>query len=1207
MAKHDQPVFQGHHVIEQDAYSESELLQKLEDRKLFALHGDRNLLNLPADKQLALRLEVTPHNGGPLGQYSNGLERELEKLADSRDGQAFLQNNDLEAGGRIGVRVNHLCDTLKVAMVNGDLLTNTPEGMTPKAANAKNAALFENLAEFQRTHAIQIEAVGKLTGPEARWPAVLKSESHLTASLETIDQPGKKTIKGNAAKGMQSLSDAVDSAQNNGRLVLTEEGAAAAERAFRVPRGQGGFISSELLVGNLSPNQALRMGGVALTGIDAIQSVRSASALWSQDNDTGATSELIHFTTRNVGGWGGAVLGASFGAAVSSPTGPGAIIGGIVGGAVGVVGGEKVAELLDHQKIYRQEDSQGKAWTFDPEKPVQGWRRLETVDELAASGRPIEGQHHVVAVGELESQLNRKATTASLELMLARPPVPSDPYALPAEPGDAFSSKPSAWRRDPASGAWARDVYERQYTGAERESHVVRETVPANAAHSVQLEAQSQIILRENVHLAPSAMAARFELSHHDSGWTRYEALPASAANALRDDGRLIGSDGAEYLHQQDGRWERSALFGFTTADATATIQLELDSTRNLLREGLVAHREMLAERPQPAAHTLEASMTGMAKSEYAIRGLTHSPEALSEIGRALAVDYRVRGLDGPLMMQLQPDPDTNAYGPDSPMGVYTRGTDGDMTLRFTMTPMEAKEVLAAQPTSLAADMPQPASPERTIVQATPEQRNASEQAQREANRQGLSQDDAQQAAKAAVIGPSGDPPRAPDMETDTPSPRDKSHEPAAPSTNDVSQAAAFTPARDPDALHPGDRNSQVELLQYRLDRQGYRGPDNQPIPQDGHYSPDTEHAVRQFQQDRDLPVTGTADLATQYAAAQTRAARVGPLDTEGQDSTKTIAPTLETASPPIERPAVSERDAMAQIAREANLQGLSQADVTQVMQDARAEHAAPAPGLSMRGGSATQVRPDQDDQAHDQDARTRTSQEPSVPSSEVPAMAAVGHRAASLEREEEDRAQKRERGEPSREAAASRETSPEITAAAPVHPSFDPRHPDHPDHRAMYLNAREKIADLYERHGIPMQEDKLEVTTAAVLSDARAERMTKIAAVEFTATEKYGNVSNVDGKLVAWSHDPAEKVPWSKASLTDTQTLDQRDPDRDYARFREETIKEEKSLAEFQKQQEEINRNPTGPVMTMGARTLQPAGGPSDDGGNDGGGGGDG
>ncbi len=158
-----------------------------------------------------------------------------------------------------------------------------------------------------------------------------------------------------------------------------------------------------------------------------------------------------------------------------------------------------------------------------------------------------------------------------------------------------------------------------------------------------------------------------------------------------------------------------------------------------------------------------------------------------------------------------------------------------------------------------------------------------------------------------------------------------------------------------------------------------------------------------------------------------------------------------------------------------------------------------------------------------------------------------------------------------------------------------------------MYLNAREKIADLYERHGIPMQEDKLEVTTAAVLSDARAERMTKIAAVEFTATEKYGNVSNVDGKLVAWSHDPAEKVPWSKASLTDTQTLDQRDPDRDYARFREETIKEEKSLAEFQKQQEEINRNPTGPVMTMGARTLQPAGGPSDDGGNDGGGGGDG
>jgi hypothetical protein len=58
-----------------------------------------------------------------------------------------------------------------------------------------------------------------------------------------------------------------------------------------------------------------------------------------------------------------------------------------------------------------------------------------------------------------------------------------------------------------------------------------------------------------------------------------------------------------------------------------------------------------------------------------------------------------------------------------------------------------------------------------------------------------------------------------------------------------------------------------------------------------------------------------------------------------------------------------------------------------------------------------------------------------------------------------------------------------------------------------------------------------------------------------------------------------------------------------DYACFREDTIKEQQSLEEFQKQQEVINQNPTGPVMTMGARSLAMADGPGDSG-SDGGGG---
>lgn len=403
--------------------------------------------------------------------------------------------------------------------------------------------------------------------------------------------------------------------------------------------------------------------------------------------------------------------------------------------------------------------------------------------------------------------------------------------------------------------------------------------------------------------------------------------------------------------------------------------------------------------------------------------------------------------------------------------------------------------------------------------------------------------------------------------------------------------ATGVPTAEDADSLRPGDRNDQVELLQYRLDRQGYRGPDDQPIPQDGRYGPETEHAVRQFQQDRALPVTGTADIATQYDIAQTRSARVEQPDAATPDIAHATGYTPNSPAHAIERPAEEAREARMQIVREAQRHGLSQDDIDQAVQGAHVERA-PSPMMAATGGGTPHSEPGRDARAQDREDRAESPREPSVVASAAPPALVAGHRAASTEREDE---QERDRH---RDAP-----TPEAARVAPTLPSFDPRRPDHPEH-GLYLSARDKVADLYERHGIPMPEDALERTTAAVMSDARANKMTQIEAIEFTATQKFGNVPDPDGKLVAWSHDPAEKVPWSKASLTDPASIDARDPDRDYARFREETIKEQQSLEAFQKTQEAINQNPTGPTMTMGARSLAMADASSD---GDGGGGGDG
>lgn len=74
------PVFQGHHVIEQEAFARSRLLQELSRQGLFDLHAPRNLLNLPADRALAAQLGLSPHPGGPLSEYSSGVREQLAEL-----------------------------------------------------------------------------------------------------------------------------------------------------------------------------------------------------------------------------------------------------------------------------------------------------------------------------------------------------------------------------------------------------------------------------------------------------------------------------------------------------------------------------------------------------------------------------------------------------------------------------------------------------------------------------------------------------------------------------------------------------------------------------------------------------------------------------------------------------------------------------------------------------------------------------------------------------------------------------------------------------------------------------------------------------------------------------------------------------------------------------------------------------------------------
>ncbi|MEI2433612.1 peptidoglycan-binding protein, partial [Lysobacter yananisis] len=73
----------------------------------------------------------------------------------------------------------------------------------------------------------------------------------------------------------------------------------------------------------------------------------------------------------------------------------------------------------------------------------------------------------------------------------------------------------------------------------------------------------------------------------------------------------------------------------------------------------------------------------------------------------------------------------------------------------------------------------------------------------------------------------------------------------------------AAPPSGQDDALRRGSSGQDVALLQYRLDRMGYRGPGESPLPQHGQFDAATEHGVRQFQEANQLPTTGVVDPST--------------------------------------------------------------------------------------------------------------------------------------------------------------------------------------------------------------------------------------------------------------------------------------------------------------------------------------------------------
>ncbi len=487
----------------------------------------------------------------------------------------------------------------------------------------------------------------------------------------------------------------------------TRENLLAERRAHQVVEGVERTAREAIEVDHLTrvrpaqmhAGRALGVAGLALEVYDGADSIRTANRLAREGNQTAAQSELTHFGARSVGGWAGAGIGMAGGALLGVETGPGLLVTGAIGGVAGVFAGDKFAEWTDNRAIYNQTLG-GQTWTFDPDRPTDGWRREAPID---SSNDNIDNARRgdLRASPATENQLNYKATSVSVELVLGGPPQQRSPFSLPSEAGDTPSSRPTNWERDPGTGQWQREVYgpfvERGMTP--------RHTETADAERAERLDRQAAGIVVENAANSPASIAARYEDTYIRNNWQAYGEMPDAVRNARTNIDTLVASDGYLYQRQANGRWVSDGML----LDSTASGRLhdELEATRTVLEARLPPPREI----PPASQMDADARLRDTLAGAYRNAGIEASDQQIATAATAVQSTWQTNGLDpATTALQIKPQAD-GRYGIDSPIASLRLDADGK-------TYVIAAETTPADIARARSGTASPAQP----VERTPEQ-----------------------------------------------------------------------------------------------------------------------------------------------------------------------------------------------------------------------------------------------------------------------------------------------------------------------------------------------------------------------------------------------------------------------------------------------------------------------------------------------------
>ncbi len=854
------PILQKHHVLEQQTFNNNDFLQALVDAELVEKDVFENLLYMPADKRLAAAMGVSPHGGGPIKDYQNGITFSLEMIEASPDGQAALRG-DVAAMQRVAAQVNGLRDTMTIGLVNGDLYTNAPLGMDSDAIRPRTRAFFGNVDRYAQVHSSQYGALTGMRPDERMHLLVTRTESRIVALLDVHDQFGTKLTKGSDLELQRnSLSAAISDAQQSGRIVMSEPGILKVERVLgeeaayriRAPRLQQGGITMDLLLGEASTSQLIRSGGLLASGADAVVTARRTSQLLEEGNGTAAQSELTHALARNGGGWVGGIATASV--IGTSSFVPAAIVAGdalLMSKAF-----DKGADLLDNRAVYRQTDKADVTWQFNG----LNWQRQAVMDS-AGDGLGNPAERSVGASYEKARELGAYAHVKAVELALGKAPPPQDPFSIPAKDGEGRLDNPN-WHRDAQTEQWTRQV-KVGVSGANDRG--VYETQAASPERANELNREAVQRIENNIANGKAAIAASYlETRAATRAGDFVPLVPEAVEQARARPDAVQGSDNQLYQRDEQGQWHHAGQI------AQGNMALELELTRTVQQPSLDQFNQTIAAldaRPLPSA--AEVNQNELRHSYYAA-GVALSPAWEQAIALATARTREQHGITGPTLQELGPAAEGNA-GASRPITHYQVGQDGVARAVATTSTLELQAAWKEVRTRANEQAPLPDSPELRIAALSAGEQEAYRQALQEANRMGAAQVDAGQVARVAAQVAHGDKPSEQDVSAEVRPEEPATAQPIAPAT--VAAASPAITVAPPPTPAPQDKPEPPRHAEQRdpprREAESQPQPDpNSEAPTENRTASQTPEPIGPMQAHPAVPERATPHATAPLAAA---------------------------------------------------------------------------------------------------------------------------------------------------------------------------------------------------------------------------------------------------------------------------------------------------------------------------------------------------